>query len=183
MSSPVKVGRVRGGIDTMTVTHSGTGVAEEHRAKGDLPAIAAIAADATHTLPLRSLLMFLDGTAVLTCWLFELQARHRAARRRREAAVMATVATVIAVGTATAQGLYRTRVCAVRTVEVALVARAAAASGVAVVGVGAVIDVNLPTTAAIEGAAIAFIILVVVRGLFSSWLRVCRSAGRYLRDV
>jgi exopolysaccharide biosynthesis polyprenyl glycosylphosphotransferase len=91
----------------------------------------------------------------------------------------AGVSTIVAMKRA---GLYRARVCAVRSMEAVRVV-AAAIVGAAVFAVCQWLAGSLSAARPIQGAAIAAVALVVLRWRFSRWLKVKRSAGQYLRTV
>ena len=83
----------------------------------------------------------------------------------------------------TSQGLYRSRVCAVRAVETARLGRAAAISA----GLGLLLAswLGLPFGfgQAIAAMAATWFLLAAFRGLYAAWLSRARSAGRFCRPV
>ena len=96
---------------------------------------------------------------------------------------------VVALGVATglfmiaSQGLYRSRVCAVRAVETARLGRAAAISA----GLGLLLAswLGLPFGfgQAIAAMAGTWFLLAAFRGLYAAWLSRARAAGRFCRPV
>src|SRR6476646_7464451 len=81
-----------------------------------------------------------------------------------------------------AHGLYRARACAVRSVELVGLARAAAIGAVVVVVAGRCIDITV-VASALGAAVVTFLALAAARGGFVAWLRRARTQGRYSRSI
>jgi exopolysaccharide biosynthesis polyprenyl glycosylphosphotransferase len=79
--------------------------------------------------------------------------------------------------------LYRTRVCAVRSLEVAGVLRVSAMTGVVAVVATASLRMHLPWDWAVAGTATMALVDTTGRGIFGRWLRTARASGRFGRDV
>ncbi len=81
------------------------------------------------------------------------------------------------------QGLYRSRVCAVRAVETARLGRAAAVSSVAALLLASAADLAFGLEEAIAAAIVTWFLLSLFRGLYTAWLRRARAADRFCRPV
>ena len=95
-------------------------------------------------------------------------------------AMVGALATVLAIA---GQGLYRARACAVRSVELVGLARAATAGAFAGLIVGRLLSQPVPAVAPVAAGAFAFLGLAAGRGLFSAWLRRARAHGRFCRSI
>jgi exopolysaccharide biosynthesis polyprenyl glycosylphosphotransferase len=96
--------------------------------------------------------------------------------------VLAAVMVGVTLAAIASHGLYRARVCAVRSVELVGLARSAAIGGVATVVVGGVGGVTVVGPSLVVALA-TFAVLAAVRGGFVAWLRRERSQGRYRRSI
>ncbi|MFZ4584616.1 MAG: sugar transferase [Acidimicrobiia bacterium] len=96
---------------------------------------------------------------------------------------IALVALAVGVAVAFASRLYRSRVCAVRSVEKLRLARVAVAVGAALAVGGAVTHVALGTVRVVVSAAAVFVALATERLVYHQWLRVARARGRYGRPI
>jgi exopolysaccharide biosynthesis polyprenyl glycosylphosphotransferase len=94
-------------------------------------------------------------------------------------AVVSAVVTVLAIA---GHGLYRARACAVRSVELVGLARAAVLGGAAAFLVGRTVDESA-FWISLVGAGVMFLALAAGRGGFVAWLRRARTQGRYSRSV
>lgn len=126
---------------------------------------------------LRAILAGLDLVAVSAVWLGEILLHHRQGLQPL-GAVLAIVATLIALR---AGGLYRSRVCAVRSSE-------AVRSTVASLVGGGVFEcfkwaTGQSTTPTLEVALVAAATIVLVRCGFARWLKARHSAGHSLRTI
>lgn len=81
------------------------------------------------------------------------------------------------------QGLYRSRVCAVRAVETARLGRAAAVSSVAALLAARALGVSFGFGEAIAALAVTWFLLSLLRGLYTAWLRRARAHDRFCRPV
>jgi exopolysaccharide biosynthesis polyprenyl glycosylphosphotransferase len=96
------------------------------------------------------------------------------------AAIGATLATLAA---AAGQGLYLSRVAAVRSEELSRGSRAAAVSAAGAWAVFAMAGRALSIEHLALGGAIAFVMLAAERSLFDAWLRLARARGEFTRPV
>ena len=94
--------------------------------------------------------------------------------------VLLVALTVASVGL---QRLYLSRVCAIRSVEISRLARAAAIAGATALLLPRLLPVALPTVTGVVGATASFFLLMLARGAFRSWLHAGRRDGRFLRPV
>ena len=92
----------------------------------------------------------------------------------------ATAVTLVVVAVA---GLYRARVCALKSSQGLGIVWACIAGAVAFVVMRRSIGAGGALTAAITGAVVCFVLLGVLRWQFDRWLRACRSDGRFVRPV
>ncbi len=149
-------------------------------ASGGAPA-PATAASPTRAPELGRCLRLLDlvavAVAVLLAWTFD--GDGVAISSRVLIGTITVGATLFAIG---AHGLYRARVCAVRSVELVGLARAAGIGVVATVVAGRCIGLTVVATA-LGAAVVTFLALAAVRGGFVAWLRRARTQGRYGRSV
>ncbi|HEY3722980.1 MAG TPA: sugar transferase [Acidimicrobiia bacterium] len=81
------------------------------------------------------------------------------------------------------QGLYRSRVCAVRAVEIARLGRAAAASAAAGLLVALSLDAGFGFGTAVTALVLSWFLLTACRGLYIAWLQRARALGRFCRPV
>jgi exopolysaccharide biosynthesis polyprenyl glycosylphosphotransferase len=115
--------------------------------------------------------------AVVLAWTFDGDGVAIAARVVLGAVTVA--ATVLAIA---ANGLYRARACAVRSVELVGLARAAAIGALSAVVAGRLIGLTVVATS-LAAAAVTFLALASARGGFVAWLRRARTQGRYSRSI
>jgi exopolysaccharide biosynthesis polyprenyl glycosylphosphotransferase len=97
--------------------------------------------------------------------------------------LVTVVAIAVALLAIASQGLYRSRACGVRAVETVRLGRASALAAIAALIVANLIDVSLGAAAVVAAGALTWFMLTAARGLYASWLRKCRSQGRYCRQV
>ncbi len=98
---------------------------------------------------------------------------------------------VVAIGCAVAimryEGLYLSRLCAVRSIEVRLIGRAGVFTGLALVVLDQVLFVNVETRLFVKeiaiGSTIMIVLLVIERSVFRSVLRSMRQSGARARAV
>jgi exopolysaccharide biosynthesis polyprenyl glycosylphosphotransferase len=79
--------------------------------------------------------------------------------------------------------LYRERVCAMRSFEVAGLMRVALLTGISAIGVAGLARLHLPLSSAALGAGIFLLLDGSARGIFTRWLRARRASGQFVRDV
>ena len=132
---------------------------------------------------LRARLVALDLGSLVVAWALALGTTAPAGgldtRRLGAVAITITISLIVM----RSQGLYRARVCAVRSVEIARLATAALVAA----GTMAVVD-HLghqpvrPSEIAM-GAGSGFVILTLTRGRYARWLGRARTADRYCRPT
>jgi FlaA1/EpsC-like NDP-sugar epimerase len=134
---------------------------------------------------LRAVLVGLDLLGALLGWIVVLAATGHGAWLMRTAQALPTAATLSAltVGLLAVQKLYLARVCAVRPVEVARVARSAGVCALAAFGLQQAVGLGPSATEATLGAGSSFLLLVYLRGRYATWLRSCRARGLFSRPV
>jgi exopolysaccharide biosynthesis polyprenyl glycosylphosphotransferase len=139
----------------------------------------------THAGHLRRLLVAVDLIGSLLGWFVVLAVMNhgpwqaKMARALPEAAALSALMILLL----TVQKLYLARVCTVRALEVARVARAAALCGLAAVALRRVIGGGPTLSEAAAGAVSSFVAITYLRGQYSSWLRACRARGLSCRSV
>lgn len=136
--------------------------------------------------PLRRLLVGLDVAAATSGWAFAL-ARHDPGRSGTDRFAVLVLSVVVATSVTLAcialQRLYRSRVCAVRSVETARLGRAAAAAAAALwLGSGAVSS-EIPAGTAFGGSLLAFVLLVAARAYYRARVTAERARGLHARPV
>jgi exopolysaccharide biosynthesis polyprenyl glycosylphosphotransferase len=135
---------------------------------------------------LRPLLVFLDAATLFAGWCSAVFVAHRwptglwAGSRSLSVAAVATVA---GIATAAVSHLYLARVCSVRTVEVALLARVTVVSALVAGLVGSKMGVDTSIAFFLLSAMWLFALLNVERGIFSNWVKASRARGRYARPI
>lgn len=96
---------------------------------------------------------------------------------------IALITLAVGIGVAALSKLYRSRVCAVRSVEKVRLVGVGIAVGVSMLAGGAVFSINIGVPRAITGAVVAFAALATSRLVYHQWLRVARARGRYGRPI
>ena len=134
---------------------------------------------------LRMLLVATDAAAVLAAWTVVLagSAGGAAVHVVGAGVLLAGAATLVSVSV---QRLYLARTCAVRSKEVAGLGRSAITGAVAVLLVGALIDVGrfeVEVATGALGAAAAFLALVAGRSVYRGWLGGHRRLGGFTNPV
>src|SRR4051794_7930778 len=135
---------------------------------------------------LRPLLVTVDGIALFTPWFLAaaLAYSHPAGLGLLyRATIVGTVAAATGLAVAAFAHLYRARVCAIRSVEVALLGRVAIVSCVAAAVIAPQLQLELSFARLVEAMLASYAVLVVARGIFSDWVRTTRAEGRYGRPV
>jgi len=134
---------------------------------------------------LRAILVQLDGIGAFASWTLVLALSHDglAPARLASALVTAAAVAVLMVALLAVQKLYRARVCAIRAVEVSRLARTSLACGMLVAWLGPLIGTSATVGASATAAVVSFFVLTGLRGWYTSWLKRCRSEGRFLRPV
>ncbi|HEY6317194.1 MAG TPA: sugar transferase [Acidimicrobiia bacterium] len=136
---------------------------------------------------LRALLVGLDAAGVFGVWSVAVllsASRHPDAwGRAATKTAFILIITAFTVAALAAEHLYRSRVCAVRTVEIARLARVAILSGAVAIVVGNALGVDLSTRLAIVAPACMLLALATLRESYTVWLRSCRARGEFARDI
>ena len=104
-----------------------------------------------------------------------------------ESLVVASAAILTSLFIMRYEGLYLSRLCAVRSIEVRLIARSTVYTGLGLVLVDRMVFAHLDTVIRLKevgiGAAVMLTFLVVERSVFRSVLRSARQSGARARDV
>jgi exopolysaccharide biosynthesis polyprenyl glycosylphosphotransferase len=136
---------------------------------------------------LRGILLSVDSVSVTAAWLLTLLAPwHARAAFPHNAGALAIAVPSITIGSLAliaSQRLYLARVCGVRAVEVARLARASTLSGVATYLVCAAASTEISVPRTLVGIALSFAFLTFGRGAYGTWLKSSRAAGRFSRPV
>jgi exopolysaccharide biosynthesis polyprenyl glycosylphosphotransferase len=132
---------------------------------------------------LRALLVGLDGLALAVAWtaaFLVLDTPSPAAQVTASAVVLLSFGGLVLFR---AFGLYRTHVCALRTVEMTRLSRAAAVLGAGALVLGALSGREIGLGEAALGAAIALVLAAILRSGYRSWLAGRRRDGDFCRPV
>jgi len=131
---------------------------------------------------LRYLLVGLDAAALTVSWVIATALVSTSARS--PAASVFTTLAFVAGGLAvfSAMGLYLSRVCILRTVEYAHIASGCLIAGVLALAISAVSGIVTPIEIAF-GITLAFLLAIVLRSVYRTWLTSQRRFGRHLRSV
>lgn len=121
-----------------------------------------------------------DVVAVSFAWLF--QAATNNPGHFGENIALGVVATLVTVLVMHHSGLYRSRVCATRSLETARIVVASAAGTIAFISCVALAG-RTSHTAPLEAGAVAVVCIVLLRWRFNRWLVARRSASEFLRTV
>lgn len=139
----------------------------------------------TSSPPLRRFLVSADLAVVVVGWLAAMWVRD--ATTAELSLVQLGPPSVLVLGAApfllSANGLYRRRICAVRSVEIARLGRTASllAGATLLVSVGG--DVRSAVLAAGTGFLVWFGLLVAERGVFRQWIQTRRASGDFGASV
>lgn len=155
----------------------------------DLPVLEAVVTPetpepATH---LRALLVAVDAVSVILSWL--VAAAFSVAVVGVQGQNLTDLAIVSLAGIATtmlmiaSQGLYRSRVCAVRAVEIARLGRAGAVAVVVALVVASSFGLAFGIGEAIVALGTTWFLVTASRGIYGAWLRGARAEGRFCRPV
>ncbi len=132
---------------------------------------------------LRRRLVLSDATAFSAAWaLTLLPLADGKPDALRLLLVLASV-TAIAVFLLSRFGLYRARVCFLRTVEVRRLARVSLLTGVAVFVVTSAVGVRLGAGRIAFGCVLTLCTVTLSRCFYASWLRARRMEGQYVRPL
>ena len=135
---------------------------------------------------LRRLLVVVDLVAAVVGWVLVVGA---AALVNGTTGRAAQLLAIVGIGVAAlmfmvaGQGLYRSRVCAVRAVETARLGRAAAIAAALALIVATALGLPFGWGQAIGAMAVTWVLLSTARSLYAAWLSRSRSQGRFCRPV
>jgi exopolysaccharide biosynthesis polyprenyl glycosylphosphotransferase len=136
---------------------------------------------------LRWALVGLDAMSTLLAWAFALAVPWSVLPAGAAVPTALTLelalVTAVCLTTISGQRLYQARVCGVRAVEVARLARAAAVAGAVAYLGGRALGLALPAERLVGGALLSFVLLASSRSLFDAWLKSSRARGRFSRPV
>ena len=132
---------------------------------------------------LRSLLVALDATSVLTAWVTTTAIWPRNNRTLLASGLLIMTLVVVQVGVFNALGLYRARVCSLRVVEYARIARGCLLLAFAALAVAAFERAIVTPGEVARWICATFVLLVITRSGYRAWLTDSRRAGRYQRPI
>lgn len=135
---------------------------------------------------LRRTLVALDFVALSLAWATALLWTSPLPTSQRPAGtslVLAATLVGVALWLSAWQGLYRSRVCNLRSVETSLICRVGILTAVIAVAGADVLDLTILPSEVVAGAALSVSALLVARTGYRAWLSAQRRQGRYLRSV
>jgi exopolysaccharide biosynthesis polyprenyl glycosylphosphotransferase len=137
---------------------------------------------------LRTRLIIVDATAAAIAWSLSLFAGatshyHGGTREVLHISIAVCAMVICTVGLSSWTSLYRGRVCAVRSLEIAGLLRVSAIGGASATAVAAIVHLHLPWQWAVSGVIVMFVGDSTMRGIFARWLRGARASGRFYRNV
>ena len=137
---------------------------------------------------LKAILIVLDIVTLVVAWLpLTLVNLSTAERRPTESLFISLGAVLIALAMMRYEGLWLSRLCAVRSIEVRLIARSSAYTAVGLLITDRVLLAPLGTSLALReiliGTGAMIVLLVIERSVFRSAIRVNRQHGNNARDV
>lgn len=161
------------------------------RGRRAAPTLTPIAPDAREHDPappqrpsrLKMLLGAIDALAVAIAWATWAAFVTIGPPSRGADVTAAALATVATLATVAVLHLYRSRVCAVHSVEVVGLAKAAMFAGVALQTAKDPLGLRISVADIAVGALFAFVALLAGRRAFRGWLSAQRRKGRHLRSV
>jgi exopolysaccharide biosynthesis polyprenyl glycosylphosphotransferase len=131
-----------------------------------------------HGIDLRRRLVVLDLVAICAVWI-PTAILNAGGDRQAACCIAAGVVTVLAMRAA---GLYQSRVCAVRSAEVARALTSAMAGAATYAGLEWIAGNTAIASRLLLGLPVALTI-IALRSCFARWLKARRSAGHFLRTV
>jgi exopolysaccharide biosynthesis polyprenyl glycosylphosphotransferase len=155
----------------------------QHAADSGLMSEPRAKARTTGSVGLRLRLILVDILAVVMSWSVVLLIGSDPGASK---ASIATGTFLIAAATIAAlrgQQLYRSRVAAIRSEEVARLGRVAVVSAIAAVVADQLVELALSPAQAVAGAICVFLLLVFGRGRYQMWISRKRSVGQFARPV
>lgn len=138
------------------------------------------------TRGLKAVLMTVDTIVLLLAWVPVLLIGLDD-RRPAESFFVGMIAVVTSLAIMRYEGLYLSRLCAVRSIEVRLIARSTMYTSLGMVLLDRMLFVHLDTVIRLKevaiGAAAMLMLLIVERSVFRAVLRSARQSGARARDV
>jgi len=132
---------------------------------------------------LRYLLVALDATAVLGAWVATTAIWPRNSRTAVTSALLIATLVVVQVGVFNALGLYRARVCSIRVVEYARIARGCLLLALSALAVAAFERAIVTPGEIARWICVTFVLMVIMRSGYRAWLTDSRRAGHYQRPI
>ena len=137
---------------------------------------------------LKAFLVLLDSLVLGGAWLTALQFMTTSYTRRAAETMFIVVGAVfIAIAVMRYLGLYLSRLCAVRSIEVRLIARATLIEGITLVLLDRLIfpafKTHITVREVLVGTALMLVSLVIERSMFRAIVRATRLNGSLARDV
>ena len=133
---------------------------------------------------LRYLLVGLDAIAAITAWgLMSIVAAADGARTQLVSSLMIAGLTVVQIAIFNVLGLYRARVCSLRVVEYARIARGCLILAFCALAVAALQHSLLTPGEIAVWVSATFLLAVILRSGYRAWLTDCRRSGRYQRSI
>ncbi|MGZ4713617.1 MAG: sugar transferase [Acidimicrobiia bacterium] len=148
----------------------------------DLHALRAVPPAVTATAPLPDLRRRLVAVDVLAVTVATVLAWALVGGTGTRSIAVATIAAAATLAAIAGQGLHRARVCAIRSVELVNLARAAMLGGIAGSVTSRVLDRPMLAPLVVS-TIVGFTMLAALRGAYAGWLRRARTQGRYCRPV
>ncbi len=134
------------------------------------------------TRRLRILLVGLDGIALFVAWLLALQVRSWGVAGPKSVIVAAMLA-LIGVWIMNGLDLYLARATSMRAVELARVFKGVVLTGAAAIVAMRVLRLEFRVTEVVAGIGLSFLLMLVGRSWYRTWLGTRRKAGRNCRSV
>jgi exopolysaccharide biosynthesis polyprenyl glycosylphosphotransferase len=134
---------------------------------------------------LRRLLVAVDVVSAIVGWVLVVGAAAllNGTAGRAELLAVVAIGVVSLMCMVAGQGLYRSRVCAVRAVETARLGRAAAIAAALALIVATALGLPFGWGQAIGAMVVTWVLLSTARSLYSAWLSRARAQGRFCRPV
>lgn len=137
---------------------------------------------------LRAVLVVVDTAVLTVAWApLLLAAFPRAGREPAESLFVAGTAVALALGIMRYQGLYLSRLCAIRSIEVRLIARSSLSTALGLVLLDRLVFQRIGSPMLMRetviGALAMLVLLVVERSVFRAVLRSTRQSGAHSREV
>jgi exopolysaccharide biosynthesis polyprenyl glycosylphosphotransferase len=132
---------------------------------------------------LRRLLVLLDVIALIASWTLTTFFWPRVDRSLVSSTFLVLVLVAAQVMVFNALGLYRSRVCAMRVVELARITRGCLILALLVVPVAAFAPNIVHVGEIARAVAVTLLLEVIVRSGYRAWLTECRRCGRYQRPI